>query len=96
MATILILALLGVTEALAWLYKMRTAVGASYWHSAASTALVSVLRVVFVLTGANAVLRDTPWWMAIGAYAVPATAATLIAHRGWRKPDKPKGFGTGT
>ncbi len=94
MATILILALLGVSEALAWLWKMRTAVAASYWHSAASTALVSVLRVVFVLTGAHAVLRDTPWWMAVGAYAGPATAATLIAHRAWCK--KPGGFGAGT
>ena len=94
MATIIVLALLGASEALAWLWKMRAAAGASFWHSDASTALASVLRVAFVLTGAHAVPRDTPRCIAAGAYAGSATAATLAAHRLWGH--KPRGFGAGT
>jgi hypothetical protein len=78
--TLILLAALGIVEAAAWHWRMRTAVGASVAASTAAAFLVTVTRIAFVGAGASAVMAREPWPLLIVAYAVPATLATVVVH----------------
>lgn len=86
MPELLTLSILGVVEAVVLLYRMRTAVGACRWRSAAATLAVTVTRILFVLVGASAALSAVPWWQAVVCYAIPATLATALVHGDARAP----------
>lgn len=78
--TLLLLATLGIIEAAAWHWRMRTAVGKSIAQSTAAAFLVTVTRIAFVTAGASAVIAREPWPLLIVAYAIPATLATVVVH----------------
>jgi hypothetical protein len=78
---LLLLALIGIAEAVVWLYRCRTASGTNPWASSLAALGVTVTRLLFVWAGASAVMADTPWWHALPAYAIPATCATFVAHQ---------------
>lgn len=85
--SLVMLALLGVVEAVVWLWRMRTHRHESAVVSALAAGAVTVCRLLFVYAGASAVLAAVPVWQALAAYVLPAAVATGIAHR-WA--DKPK------
>jgi len=74
------LAALGIIEAVAYLWRYRTAVDRFSWQSVASTFLVCATRIAFVAAGASAVMNREPWYLLVAAYAIPATAATAAVH----------------
>jgi hypothetical protein len=85
--SLVLLAMLGVVEAVVWLWRMRTHRHESAVVSALAAGAVTVCRLLFVYAGASAVLAEVPVWQALAAYVLPAAVATGIAHR-WA--DKPK------
>jgi hypothetical protein len=78
--TLLLLAALGIVEAVAYLWRYRTAVDRFSWQSVASTFGVCSTRIAFVAAGASAVMNSEPWYWLVAAYAIPATAATAVVH----------------
>jgi len=78
--TLLLLAAMGIIEAVVYLWRYRTAVDRFSWQSVASTFGVTATRVGFVVVGASAVFNSEPWYWLILAYAVPATVATAVVH----------------
>lgn len=74
------MALLAVLEAVAWQWRMRAAMGRSALASAASCLLVCMARVLFVLAGVSACMRDAHPLAVVMSYAVPAAAATMFVH----------------
>lgn len=77
---LLALAGVGVVEAVVHLVRYRTATARSAAASAAATLAVAATRVWFVLAGVSAAMGRAPWWAVVPAYAVPAAAATWLAH----------------
>lgn len=80
MSTLLMLAGVGMVEAVVWLFRMRTSMATSVWASTLAGFLVCLTRIGFVMIGVSAMMANLPWWQVVGAYAVPATAATAAAH----------------
>ncbi len=80
--TLILLALIGSVEAVVYLVRYRTAHHPSAMVSAASTFTVATMRILFVVVGAQSLMRGEPWWALVAAYAIPATVATHLAH-GW-------------
>ena len=74
----LLLAAVGILESFVVLWRMRTAVGHSKLASAAARFAATSTRLLFVWIGASAVMSSTPWWAALAAYALPATALDQI------------------
>lgn len=80
--TLAMLAGVAVVEAVVYLHRYRSAVTASRWVSAASSLATSACRVVFVLVGVGAAMREVPVWAVLAAYCLPAAGATLLMpHR---------------
>lgn len=77
------LAAIGMLEAAVYLYRLRTGAHAHTprAHNAMATALVCTTRVLFVIVGAGAVMRDAPVWAVLVAYVLPATLASDLCHR---------------
>lgn len=80
MTTLPLLAAIGVIEALVYLDRIRTATAKSVWRSALSAFMVATSRIAFIIVGAGAVMRDTPWPLAMLWYVLPATLATVLVH----------------
>lgn len=78
--SLVLLAVIGVVEALVYIDRIRTAIGGSVWRSALSALLVTCTRIAFVIVGAGAVMAQTSWWWCVVCYAVPATLATVLVH----------------
>ncbi len=77
---LLTLAVLGIVEAVVWLFRMRTARHPSAIVSGIAAFLVTVTRLLFVYLGASAAMSSLPIWECVAAYAIPATLATVAAH----------------
>jgi hypothetical protein len=77
---LIMLAAVGIVEAIVYPWRYRAAVNGSRWENAASAFILTIMRIAFVWLGASAVMKDTPWPLALGVYAVPATLATLWFH----------------
>lgn len=78
--TLVYLAIIAVVEAVVHLWRYRTANEPSAFISGASTATVCMTRVAFLAAGVGAMLKAVPFWQVVGAYVVPATVVTVIAH----------------
>lgn len=77
--TLLLLAGVAAFESVAWLYRMRTGVGACRWRSAAAAALVCGSRVVWLWAGVQATLAGDAL-IAGTVYVLAAAAATAVVH----------------
>jgi membrane protein implicated in regulation of membrane protease activity len=66
----------GVLEAVVYPWRYRAAVDGSRLANVLSALVLTVMRVAFVWLGASAVMRETPWPLALAVYALPATIAT--------------------
>lgn len=80
MTSLIYLALCGIAESFAWLWRMRTANHPSRWVSGLAAALVTCCRLAFVYVGASAVIASVPIWQALAAYVLPVFAATVVIH----------------
>jgi hypothetical protein len=78
--SLLYLALLGIIEAIVWLWRMRTHRHESPLVSGIAAGAVTLTRLLFVYVGATAVMASIPVWQALAAYCLPATLATILAH----------------
>lgn len=78
--SLLILSILGIVDAGLYLWRLRTAIGASREMSALSAFAIGGSSVAKGVFGASAVMASVPPWAAILAYAVPAGIATFIMH----------------
>lgn len=78
---LLLLSVLGVIEAVVLLYRYRSAVKDSASSSAFWTFNTCAVRLAFIYTGVQAVMKDIPWVYAILAYCIPASAITYLIHR---------------
>jgi hypothetical protein len=93
---LVLLAVLGVVEAVVWLWRMRTHRHESALVSGLAAGAVTCTRLVFVYVGATAVMAAVPVWAALAAYVLPASIATAVAH--WwadRSGARPCDSGTG-
>jgi hypothetical protein len=69
---IAILALIGILEAVAFVWRYRASQAHRFTGTFLSTLAVCILRVLFVVTGASAVLKEAPIVPVVLAYAIPA------------------------
>lgn len=74
------LALIGSLEAVAFLFRYRSATHKSLWYSGGSCMAVTVLRSVFVFYGASAAFNGDNVVLVAVAYAVPATVVNTVLH----------------
>lgn len=84
-----VLIFVAVAEAIVWLWRLRSGVGASRWQAGASAALVCLTRMVWLWAGVKATLEGSPVVGTI-AYCGAAGVATTLVH-GWGK-----GMGAGS
>lgn len=90
MTSALMLSAIAMVEAVVYLVRIRTAAGRSHWRSAASNCSVTFVRIVFLIAGVSAVMKDVHPALLIVAYCVPSTIMTFVLHRwlersqGWR------------
>lgn len=80
MTTSALLAAVGSAEAVVFYFRYRCGDKHSAAWVALWTFLVCVLRVAFVGLGVSVVLAGVPWWVAVLAYAVPASVVTALTH----------------
>jgi uncharacterized membrane protein SpoIIM required for sporulation len=76
MIPILTLALIGILEAVAFVWRYRASLAHRFAGTFASTLAVCILRVLFVAAGVSAVLKETPIIVAVLAYAIPAAVVS--------------------
>ena len=76
----MLLAMLGVCEAVAHTRRLAVAVRSSAMMAAVAAGCICVLRMVFVWMGVSAFLADGAWWFSVAAYVIPAAVATGVVH----------------
>ena len=74
------LVLIGIVEAIVYLFRYRTASERSAWVSAFWSFAICVTRILFVYLGASAVIAGTSWFWSIVCYGGAATATTGLLH----------------
>jgi hypothetical protein len=77
--SLVLLGILGATEAVVWFWSMRAAVKDSQLANAVSVAATGLCRVWFVSANVNALLVGEAMWVVCLAYVLPAVLARCAA-----------------
>lgn len=73
LSPLVMLGLVAVLEAVVWLWRLRSGVGASRWQSAASTVGVCATRMLWLAAGVQATLKEE-WVVGTVVYCGAAVA----------------------
>lgn len=75
------IALIGALEALVFLHRYNSATKPHAGYAAASSMVVALMRVAFVLAGVSAMMRGANPVMLTLAYIAPVGLVTFLEHR---------------